>query len=327
MATLGKSLDAMIAERKQTVGGGGKKGGGKGAGKGGKGRAQLGGGGGGRQAGGGRGGGGVPAAKAVAVKAARSAPYQEAKVANPRNRALVSGLPGDWNERDILNVVQTVGPVEKLTVFYDPKGKPTGMDTHARTTHKCSNCRNHNNRQRHGDLPRGPCGQGRRPGPGRRQARYVSCVKVVSHTPAHPSCTDTGEKEITVIFPRGEIQTINRAGKGAKGAVAKKGGRGGGAQQQQQQQQKKQVQQPKQQQQQQKQERTRGGKGKAFGKGAGGKGAKAAAGGKGGKAPRVEYVAHRHTTKKKKRSPPHTPVHTGARSCPRTTWTPSSRTS
>ncbi|KAJ9461359.1 RNA-binding protein [Diplonema papillatum] len=43
-----------------------------------------------------------------------------------RNRVFITSIPYDWDEQNILLVVETAGAVEKLTIFWDPSGRPTG---------------------------------------------------------------------------------------------------------------------------------------------------------------------------------------------------------
>ena len=145
-----KSLDEVIAETmKSTPRKGGKGGKGAKGGKGGKGR------GGGRAAPTKGGRGGLSAAgagrnagqrssnvmnqiaardrdsrRAPAFANARTgrgggAKKQDTKTI--RNRVLISGLPSDWEEQHVLRVVETAGAVDKLTIFFDPSGRPTGM--------------------------------------------------------------------------------------------------------------------------------------------------------------------------------------------------------
>eukprot|EP01062_Namystynia_karyoxenos_P076991 TRINITY_DN7657_c0_g1_i2.p1 TRINITY_DN7657_c0_g1~~TRINITY_DN7657_c0_g1_i2.p1 ORF type:complete len:314 (+),score=80.42 TRINITY_DN7657_c0_g1_i2:106-942(+) len=38
----------------------------------------------------------------------------------------ISGLPWDWDEEDLRGVMDTVGDVEKITIFYDDSGRPIG---------------------------------------------------------------------------------------------------------------------------------------------------------------------------------------------------------
>ncbi|KAJ9443072.1 hypothetical protein DIPPA_19043 [Diplonema papillatum] len=41
-------------------------------------------------------------------------------------RVHVSNLPWDWEEPDVKGVAETVAPVEKVTLYYDAAGRPTG---------------------------------------------------------------------------------------------------------------------------------------------------------------------------------------------------------
>lgn len=43
------------------------------------------------------------------------------------NKCQVSGIPTDWEEEDILSVLQTAGDVGKLTIYSDSKDRPTGV--------------------------------------------------------------------------------------------------------------------------------------------------------------------------------------------------------
>jgi len=43
-----------------------------------------------------------------------------------QTRCYVSGLPVDWEDQDVLSVLQTVGELEKLTIYSDASGRPTG---------------------------------------------------------------------------------------------------------------------------------------------------------------------------------------------------------
>ncbi|KAJ9462795.1 hypothetical protein DIPPA_05613 [Diplonema papillatum] len=41
-------------------------------------------------------------------------------------RVLVTGIPYDWKEQQVLTVMENAGSVEKLTIFWDTAGRPTG---------------------------------------------------------------------------------------------------------------------------------------------------------------------------------------------------------
>eukprot|EP00754_Rhynchopus_humris_P027092 Rhum_TRINITY_DN15062_c4_g3::Rhum_TRINITY_DN15062_c4_g3_i7::g.135553::m.135553 len=140
MASLGKSLEELIQESssKKPSGGkgeGGKKGRSKGS-KGGKGtKGAKGGKGapGGRVAGGGKGANFSAFPTALPVSAYRSTPYQQSpqqmQMAASKvyvNKVYVAGIPADWTEADVLHVFETVGAVEKLTIFCDQQGQPAG---------------------------------------------------------------------------------------------------------------------------------------------------------------------------------------------------------
>eukprot|EP01060_Flectonema_neradi_P010612 TRINITY_DN1770_c0_g1_i4.p1 TRINITY_DN1770_c0_g1~~TRINITY_DN1770_c0_g1_i4.p1 ORF type:complete len:252 (+),score=68.27 TRINITY_DN1770_c0_g1_i4:45-800(+) len=131
---MNKSLDDLIKEKKSSRGRGGGRGAGRGRG-GSKGAS------GGRQAGGG---------SAAPVRSGnKSSPYSvsggrgrgrggsksaviQRQVVTPKpktaqkNKVFVTNLPFDWEETDVLHVMETVGEVDKLTIFWDPQGRPTG---------------------------------------------------------------------------------------------------------------------------------------------------------------------------------------------------------
>eukprot|EP01062_Namystynia_karyoxenos_P042568 TRINITY_DN3115_c0_g2_i1.p2 TRINITY_DN3115_c0_g2~~TRINITY_DN3115_c0_g2_i1.p2 ORF type:complete len:316 (+),score=114.37 TRINITY_DN3115_c0_g2_i1:92-949(+) len=136
VAGLDLSLDELIVKSGGApMGGGGPRGGGWGGGGGGYGGRFAGGGGPPRRPGGFRdqeddgprsNGGGF----------FRSRPYNTDRFERlgggggrgfePSNVVLMSELPFDWDEEDILSVLETVGQVAKLTMYWDDAGRPTG---------------------------------------------------------------------------------------------------------------------------------------------------------------------------------------------------------
>eukprot|EP01060_Flectonema_neradi_P035370 TRINITY_DN6495_c2_g1_i2.p1 TRINITY_DN6495_c2_g1~~TRINITY_DN6495_c2_g1_i2.p1 ORF type:complete len:271 (+),score=56.40 TRINITY_DN6495_c2_g1_i2:821-1633(+) len=145
MAMLNQSLDDLIKERKSNRLSGGR--GGRG-GKGSRGRSNSRGRGGSGGTFGGRGriAGGGQATLRPRFSGYRVSPYANAarfqgrgrgggrsnvqrvqqRRVMPKNKVFVTNLPFDWEEGDILHVMETVGEVEKLTIFWDPQGRPTG---------------------------------------------------------------------------------------------------------------------------------------------------------------------------------------------------------
>eukprot|EP01061_Rhynchopus_euleeides_P046250 TRINITY_DN8704_c0_g1_i3.p2 TRINITY_DN8704_c0_g1~~TRINITY_DN8704_c0_g1_i3.p2 ORF type:complete len:297 (+),score=95.60 TRINITY_DN8704_c0_g1_i3:43-891(+) len=149
MAMLNQSLDDMI---KSTSAGGRGRGRGRGKGEGATKKGAKGAKGAktpaftGRQAGAGAAVAGIQRVTLAAGTQNRSNPYfqkpQQAAAFQPafglpqqqqpsgprvyRYKAYIANVPTDWDEQDILRVMETAGAVEKLTVFTDAQGNPSG---------------------------------------------------------------------------------------------------------------------------------------------------------------------------------------------------------